>query len=118
MTVNENTATQTYLTAQLGLRGCGQKKTDKLFAGDGRVVLGRLWVLFTEKEPGQATDHITAGGSHLILLSSVKTAGVKDVKQTLVWPEQQDWDRLKRSVSFCFQTGEQPEICEAQEEIL
>lgn len=43
-----NTVTQPYLTAQLGLRGCRQEKTDKLFAGDGRVVLRRLRVLFRE----------------------------------------------------------------------
>lgn len=37
--------------------------------------------------------------SHLILIGSIKTA----CKQTLVWTEQPDWDRFKRSLLVCNQ---------------
>lgn len=47
----------------------------------------------------QGSDHITEGGSHLILIGSIKTA----CQQTLEWTEQPDWDRFKRSLLVCNQ---------------
>lgn len=45
-----------HLAAQLGLGGRGQKKANKLLAGDGGVVFGRLGVLIGRRRSGHFTS--------------------------------------------------------------
>lgn len=50
-----------YLAAQLRLCGRGQEEADKLFAGDGGVVFGRLGVLVGRRGRGSEGDEWWGG---------------------------------------------------------